>query len=136
MWGNFFLSSLFLKNIELYQHWPQGFTDTKERQQTVSDRAIRNCLYTFKDYNSKNKHISRYFQKCIPNISRGLCTKQISGLVYSVISHKGSKGNEIFHYRSVALPPTERIGGMMGDEALEEKVCRVQENNAFLSSSI
>lgn len=31
MWGNFFLSSLFLKNIEHYQHWPQEFTDTKER---------------------------------------------------------------------------------------------------------
>lgn len=29
MWENFFLSSLFLKNIELYQHWPQEFTDTK-----------------------------------------------------------------------------------------------------------
>lgn len=35
MWGKFFLSSLFLKNIELYQHWPQEFTDTKERKQAI-----------------------------------------------------------------------------------------------------
>lgn len=58
---------------------------------------------------------TQYIQMFIYGIDQLIC------LLW--INHK-DWGNEIFHYRSVAVPPTERVSGMMGDEALEEKVCR------------